>query len=37
MHTALSLLLILICPLGMALMAAWVWAARKLGRGRRRG
>ena len=32
MHTALSLLLILLCPLGMALMGAWAWAASKLGR-----
>ena len=37
MHTALLLLLILICPLGMAPMGGWAWAASKLGRGERRG
>ena len=34
MQGATSLLLILVCPLGMALMGAGAWAAGKLGRGR---
>jgi hypothetical protein len=33
MQTALSFLLILACPLGMALMGAGAWVAGKLGRG----
>jgi hypothetical protein len=37
METALSLLLILACPLGMALMGAGAWAAGKLGHGGRHG
>jgi adenylate cyclase len=35
MHGALSFLLILACPLGMALMGAGAWAAGKLNRGGR--
>ena len=35
MHGAVSLLLILACPLGMALMGAGAWAAAKLGWGGR--
>jgi hypothetical protein len=37
MKTAVSLLLIVVCPLGMALMGAGAWAAGKLGHGGRRG
>jgi hypothetical protein len=33
MQTPLSFLLILACPLGMALMGAGAWMSRKLGGG----
>ena len=33
MQAALSLLLILACPIGMALMGAGAWFVGKLGRG----
>jgi hypothetical protein len=34
MQGAVSFLLIVACPLGMAVMGAGAWAAGKLGRGR---
>jgi hypothetical protein len=37
MQTALTFLLTLACPLGIALMGAFAWTAAKLGRRDRRG